>query len=342
MRRRAKRKGRNVAAKWTAEAVLEAIRQRHAEKKPLNYMAVVAEDEPLSGAARRYFGSWRKAIEAAGLDYDQIKKAARDQSVILPPGTWSRDLIIKKIKERAAAGLPLNPHIVQKEDSRLYSAATSNFGSWGKAVEAAGYDYLEYRKTRAWTQEKLLGRIREAYNRGADLSDNNVNALAPALYGAASAAFGSWQKAVEAAGLDYNLVSRTVRWSRTKILSLISDAVKEGRPLSAQAFPPGFAAAVKDLFGSWEKALEEAGYKERPWARASSRLKNHIREFRRALGLSETELGAKIGVTHRTISLLELGQYIDPRVSFAIKIARALGRSVEEVFELPQEEDPES
>lgn len=319
---------------WTKDEVLQAIRERFEAGKPLNYMAVVADDEPLTGAARRCFGSWGKALEAAGFNYDEIKKAARANSVVLPPGSWSAEVIIAEIRKRADAGLSLAAHVVQKENSRLYSASVYTFGSWGKAVEAAGYDYLEYRKTSAWTAEKILERIKKAYADGADLSDNNVQSLAPGLYGAANAAFGSWQNAVEAAGLPYDEISRTVRWSRAKIITLILEAVKMGRPLSIRSFPRSFVDAAAELFGSWEKALEAAGFGEKPWYNADARVKNRIREFRLAAGLSQEELGARVGVSHRTISLLELGQYIDPRVSFAIKIARALGRTVEEVFEV--------
>lgn len=323
-----------IRQSWTKDEVLQAIRERFEAKKPLNYMSVVAEDEALTGAARRYFGSWGKALEAAGFNYDEIKKAARANSVVLPPGSWSAEVIIAEIRKRANAGLSLAAHVTQKEDSRLYAASVYTFGSWGKAVEAAGYDYLEHRKTGTWTKSEIIERIKKAYTAGADLSDSNVQSLAPGLYGAAVAAFGSWPKAVEAAGLPYDEVSRTVRWSRAKVITLIVEAAKTGRPLSSRSFPRSFVDAATELFGSWEKALEAAGYGEKPWYNADARVKNRIREFRLAAGLSEEELGARVGVSHRTISLLELGQYIDPRVSFAIKVARALGHTVEEVFEV--------
>jgi len=274
----------------------------------------------------------------AGFQYEEIKKEARRNSIALPLGSWSAEIIIAEIKKRAETGLPLAAHTVQKEDSRLYSASVAIFGPWGKAVEAAAYDYLEHRKTSHWDEEKILQRIKEAYTNGADLNDNNVQRLAPALDGAARAVFGSWQKAIEAAGLSYEKVSRTVRWSRAKIVSFIAEAVKNGRPLTVTNFPHSFVEATIDVFGSWKKALEAAGYGERLWNEASPKLKNHIRELRKAAGLSEAELGKRLGVSHRTISMLELGQYIDPRVSFAIKIARALGRPVEEVFEIREKD----
>ncbi|MDD4238055.1 MAG: hypothetical protein PHT62_05815 [Desulfotomaculaceae bacterium] len=76
------------------------------------------------------------------LNYMAIKKEAAKNKEKKPRGFWSELLIIDKIKERRESGLSLSPHKVQAEDSSLYAAASSCFNSWGKAVEAAGYDYL--------------------------------------------------------------------------------------------------------------------------------------------------------------------------------------------------------
>lgn len=319
---------------WTSELVIEKIQERHNCGKSLSYSLVVSDDEPLTGAARRYFTNWGNAIAAAGYDYVKIKKEARKKSVQVPRGYWSAEKIIEKIKLRVESGLSLSPHTVQNEDSKLYSAAAQTFHSWGKAVEIAGYDYLEHRKTQEWSPEKIISRIRYAYERGADISDKTVSVLSPGLYGAASTHFKSWQKAVEKAGIDYYLVSRTVRWGRVKILDMIRDAVKKGKTLSMHSFPEGFKAAVYDHFDSWDDALAAAGFSEKPWTEVDKNIKNNIREYRKKANLSEQKLGQKIGVSHRTISMLELSQYIDPRVSFAIKLSRILGRTVEEVFVL--------
>lgn len=134
--------------------------------------------------------------------------------------------------------------------------------------------------------------------------------------------------------MDYDQVSRTVRWSRTKIIDMIRDAAHQGRPLTAKSFPGGFFAATIDYFGTWEAAVSEAGYGDKSWQQADVGLRNNIRKYRKAAGLSETELGRRLGVSHRTISMLELGQYVDPRVSFAIRLSRELGCTVEDLFEI--------
>jgi len=255
--------------RWSKQIVLQRIKARAEAERPLCYSAVVAEEEVLIGAARRLFGSWGVAVQDAGIDYQEVKKAAR-RKPREPAGTWTEEKIIGKIKARAKAGLPLNPHAVQIDDAKLYSAAAGLFGSWSRAVEAAGLNHEE--------------------------------------------------------------VSRTVRWSKVKILEMICAAAKQGRLLKITNFPESFRSAVMDHFGSWEAALNEAGYGEKTWQEKDRGLKNNIRKYRLERGLSEAELGKKMGVSHRTISMLELGQYADPRVSFAVKLARALGCRVEDLF----------
>lgn len=60
---------------------------------------------------------------------------------------------------------------------------------------------------------------------------------------------------------------------------------------------------------------------------------NKIRYFRKKLGLSQTTLAQKIGVSQNTISSLECEIY-DPRCSTALKISQVFGVPVEEIFKL--------
>lgn len=68
----------DIATVWTKELVIERIKERHTTGKPLNYAAVVADDEALTGAARRHFRSWSIAVTEAGFDYEKIKSEARN------------------------------------------------------------------------------------------------------------------------------------------------------------------------------------------------------------------------------------------------------------------------
>lgn len=59
---------------------------------------------------------------------------------------------------------------------------------------------------------------------------------------------------------------------------------------------------------------------------------NRIREWRIAAAqMTQAELAARCGVTRQTIIALEAGRYA-PSLELAFRIARALGRALEEVF----------
>ena len=61
-------------------------------------------------------------------------------------------------------------------------------------------------------------------------------------------------------------------------------------------------------------------------------MKNHIKELRAKLNLTQEELARKVGVRRETIVFLEKGKY-NPSLQLAHDVARALGaKSIEEVF----------
>jgi len=60
---------------------------------------------------------------------------------------------------------------------------------------------------------------------------------------------------------------------------------------------------------------------------------NRIRELRVSVdGLTQEKLGALCGVTRQTIIALEAGKY-SPSLELAFRIAHALGRTLDEVFQ---------
>ncbi|AMM54642.1 helix-turn-helix transcriptional regulator [Pyrococcus kukulkanii] len=60
-------------------------------------------------------------------------------------------------------------------------------------------------------------------------------------------------------------------------------------------------------------------------------MKNRLREFREAYGLTQEELARALGVTRQTIIAIEKGKY-DPSLKLAFKIARFFGVKIEDIF----------
>lgn len=65
-------------------------------------------------------------------------------------------------------------------------------------------------------------------------------------------------------------------------------------------------------------------------------MKNYIKALRRQKGYRQEDLAAALGVTRQTIIAAENDKY-DPTLELAMRLARFLGTSVEELFILEDE-----
>lgn len=63
------------------------------------------------------------------------------------------------------------------------------------------------------------------------------------------------------------------------------------------------------------------------------RLDNRLKERRAELGLTQAELAERVGVTRKTVNTIE-NQVFVPSAILALKLARALDMSVEELFSI--------
>lgn len=62
-------------------------------------------------------------------------------------------------------------------------------------------------------------------------------------------------------------------------------------------------------------------------------LSNRLKEARARLGLTQAELALRVGVSRKTINTVENGVFV-PSTVLALRLARALGAPVEELFQL--------
>ncbi|MBF5044981.1 helix-turn-helix transcriptional regulator [Aggregicoccus sp. 17bor-14] len=67
---------------------------------------------------------------------------------------------------------------------------------------------------------------------------------------------------------------------------------------------------------------------------SAERLDNALKVHRARLGLTQEQLAERVGVTRKTINTVENGHFV-PSTVLALRLARALGARVEELFFLP-------
>lgn len=63
---------------------------------------------------------------------------------------------------------------------------------------------------------------------------------------------------------------------------------------------------------------------------------NRIKELRKAVGYRQEDLARALGVTRQTIIAIENDKY-DPSLVLAMKLARFLGTTVEDLFQMEDE-----
>lgn len=181
--------------RWSKDEIAVEILRMYAAREALNYGEVQKNHLRLLRAATRYFGSWKTAIEYAGLNYAEIRRYQ----------VWSRERILEKIQEYHRQGRDLSwRHVSTELDPALAAAAirAGRFGSWERALAAAGLDYEEIRRHRAWDAEAVIQELRRMHAEGQSLRVTDVADSCPALVAAARRHFDGWYEAVEAAGLD--------------------------------------------------------------------------------------------------------------------------------------------
>ena len=185
--------------RWTRKGIVAEIQQLHRDEIALNYAAAEANHLQLMRAAAWHFGTWRHAVETAGIDYQALSKYRR----------WGRERIIERIRELHHEGADLSWRSVSLEiDPALAAAALrpNGFASWRQAIAAAGLDIEEVARYQAWDAERVVDEIRALHRAGEPMSSRLVQISNQSLFCAARRRFGSWDEALSAAGLDVSQI----------------------------------------------------------------------------------------------------------------------------------------
>ena len=168
------------------ERIVKEIRAMRRENLPLNAHYVLKHRPKLFSAAVRHFGSWSNALVAAGI----IKKR------FLSKLFTSRLAILRAIRgileSRSKSDIPQ----VLRFQAELY------FGSLRIAIIVLKKDQ---RLLSGWSKPKILKILSRMHRAKVGLAYAKVRREFPALVSAAEAYFGSWGKALYAAGIDPNL-----------------------------------------------------------------------------------------------------------------------------------------
>lgn len=173
---------------------------------------------------------------------------------------WTREEIIRQILHREAAGLPLTPGGETGVESPLYQAASRFFGSWHNAVRSAGIAPERTKTYSRWPPLRVLATIRALSRRRRPVRQAQLRRRFAPLLAAARRIYGSWPKAVVAAGVDPFRFRQVAPWTKERIIEAVLTRALKNEPLGSRTVRPrSLAEAAARLYGSWGSALAAAG-----------------------------------------------------------------------------------
>ena len=197
---------------WDKPRIKAHLKRLHKQGANLSYNALARKSQALVSAAAYHFGSYRAAIEAAGIDYAEISRRPR----------WTKQSIIRLIKQARRAGEDLHWSAVTKRGDELGRAAFASlqkrlFGSWDRALHAAGLDADEISQYRKWDKNGIVFELKGRARDKEPLNSGAVQKEDPGLHAAAVRHFGSYDAALRAAKVDPAKIRRRQRWSKEEV-----------------------------------------------------------------------------------------------------------------------------
>jgi hypothetical protein len=175
---------------WNKDKIIKRLRQLPRQNLPLYPWYVMHNHQDLFSAALRQYRSWDKALIAAG---------------IKPVPKHSRFGLLRNLRDVLHARKKI-PEVL-RTDLKYY------FGS----VKAAKLGLkTEPRFANGWSKQKIVDMIARKNRVNESLKYAIGRREFPSLVSAAEAYFGSWGKALHAAGIDPNLHFVHHTWRKTK------------------------------------------------------------------------------------------------------------------------------
>ena len=244
---------------WDKARILEELRRQHKAGKDLSYNGLARQMQALVSAAAYHFGSYRKAVEKAGIDYAAVIRRPR----------WTKAVIIGLIKESRRKGEDLHWSAVTRRRDELGKAAFASlqprlFGRWDRALHAAGLDADQVSRYRKWDKNTIVSELKSRGREKEPLNSGAIQSEDPGLHAAAVRHFGSYDGALKAAKLDPAAVRRRRTWTKAEVVKAIKAAHRAKSSLADSSVrresPALYGAAVR-LFGAFTAARAAAGVK---------------------------------------------------------------------------------
>lgn len=244
---------------WSKVSIVQTLKKLHKQGVDLSYNRLAKRQQSLVSASAYHFGSYRRAVERAGFDYSEISRRPR----------WTKQAIIMQIKKGRRDGHDLNWSSITKRRDELGKAAFASlqprlFGSWDRALHAAGLDADEVNRYRKWDKNTVVFDLKARAKEGEALNSGALQEEDPGLHAAAVRHFGGYDKALKAAKVDPTTVRRRRTWTKNQVTAALKAMKRGGKHISDSVVRKENSAlygACVRLFGSFTAARNAAGIK---------------------------------------------------------------------------------
>jgi hypothetical protein len=253
------------------EDVIRQIVERDVQGHGLAEELILREDGHLHAAACEHFGTWNTALRYAGIDGRRVRRRkvtqkGRSRRVLIHSRSGAGD-VVREIRRLCLMGYDLSASRNIQRDRPLYEAARRNFGSWRQALVAVGINLERARlpkRPRKFNKDYLLDVLRRRSQAEQTLIWHMVCLENRELATAVKTAFGSWKRAMTAAGLSdkYRNHSSSQKWDKQRILDAIRRRQQEGKSLQCSRVreeQAGLVSAARRYFPTWADAVTAAG-----------------------------------------------------------------------------------
>ena len=241
--------------KWTREEIIRHILDSGREGVPLDGRQAGGQPGPLPGG----FPHLRFVAERP----PGRRSFAGPGAIVTSGGRPRKSLLV--IRNLSRRRRPLRKsELEERFGSTWFRPPVGSFGSWSKAILAAGVDPAKLRRVAPWTRERVLETLLTRALKNQPMSARQMEPRS--IVEAGRRLFGSWSATLEAAGLDPAVAtirqrstthsetaprlfgaprvpSRNLSWTPEKIVAAILARLLQQKPLNAVAIQRAVVSA---------------------------------------------------------------------------------------------------
>ena len=237
--------------------VIRQIVQRELTGLSLIESVVNREAPGLVHSGCEHFGTWWAALHYAGID---VRKQQTQQ-------TYGRGHVLRWMKSKAHESKLRSSAYARRQNSSMHRAALKHFGSWSKALLAAGLlsaNGEEEQASNSMVQEDdLIIVLRQWASDGRSLKWGDIARQNTELAMKLKHRFGSWRRALNAARPAPKGVTagQRKRWSSEVVIQAIEERQRTDQPVdytTVRQEAQALISAARRCFGNWTAALKAA------------------------------------------------------------------------------------